>query len=261
MKDKKALYKKWWLYLLGVVMIAIMIAIPFIINMSYKYGLTIENPIITMWGAEDVLNFYGTLLGAISTIIAVVATILYTTKSEINRRNYDLTKQEQEKKIKKFEEKILSLVEHINPRLFMGFNSYSKYDAPISFKDSISHFNIFRYHLSTVKLYLEITEVDKIITDYLQDLINEDTKILKALEDRECVVKKLNYLYITDKPNKKKINALVKELKAYDIFFNGLYETDYNIIINNTRDLIAHYKKKNYGGKLNGLLKSTPKHK
>ncbi|MEG3007338.1 MAG: hypothetical protein RR806_07705 [Oscillospiraceae bacterium] len=175
MKDKKALYKKWWLYLLGVVMIAIMIAIPFIINMSYKYGLTIENPIITMWGAEDVLNFYGTLLGAISTIIAVVATILYTTKSEINRR--------------------LSLVEHINPRLFMGFNSYSKYDAPISFKDSISHFNIFRYHLSTVKLYLEITEVDKIITDYLQDLINEDTKILKALEDRECVVKKLNYLY------------------------------------------------------------------
>lgn len=38
------------------------------INETYKDGLTSENPYITMWGAEDVLNFYGTFLAFIGTV-------------------------------------------------------------------------------------------------------------------------------------------------------------------------------------------------
>lgn len=54
--------------MLGVVILAIIIAIPFIINETYKYGLKSENPYITMWGAEDVLSFYGSVLAFLGTV-------------------------------------------------------------------------------------------------------------------------------------------------------------------------------------------------
>lgn len=232
------IYKKIKSYLIGLT------AVPIIIWLLYFIGDCGFVLIKTSFTVGDAIGAYVTLLGAIATIVAVVSTILYTTNSEIDRRNYDADNKEKEKKIKEFEEKIILLVEYINPRLFMGFSSYSEYDTPINFKESINHYNVFRYHLSTVKLYFEVNQVDAKITDYFQDIVSEDTKILKAFEDRECVVKELNYLYVNDKTNEQRITILVETLKKYDVFFNKLYETDYDVIINNTRDLIAHYKKK-----------------
>ncbi len=53
--------------------------IPIIINESYKYG-ALHGGYITMWDAADVLSYYGTLLGSISTIVALAITISFTRK-------------------------------------------------------------------------------------------------------------------------------------------------------------------------------------
>ncbi len=60
--------------------------IPIIINESYKYG-ALHGGYITMWDAADVLSYYGTLLGSISTIVALAITISFTRK-QIQRERF-----------------------------------------------------------------------------------------------------------------------------------------------------------------------------
>ena len=60
------------------------IGIPLIINASYQCDTTI---IITQWGAEDVLNYYGAVLGSFVTIAGLAITIWFT-KKQIHRENY-----------------------------------------------------------------------------------------------------------------------------------------------------------------------------
>lgn len=68
------------------------IAIPIAINESYKHGVVY----VTMWGAPEVLSYYGTLLGAGTTIAALVATIAFTKKQIEHDRflEYNYTKWE-----------------------------------------------------------------------------------------------------------------------------------------------------------------------
>lgn len=56
--------KKKWLWI-GAVIIIILVAIPFIINESYKA----EHGYITVWNGSDLLSFYGSVLGAAGTIV------------------------------------------------------------------------------------------------------------------------------------------------------------------------------------------------
>lgn len=72
-------------YLVGKVILVIIaflvftIGIPTIINEAYKYG-ALHGGYVTEWDAADVLSYYGTLLGAGTTIAALVATIAFTKK-------------------------------------------------------------------------------------------------------------------------------------------------------------------------------------
>lgn len=54
--------------------------VPLAINESYKSNCGYE----TMWGAEDMLQFYGAILGAISTVIGVYFTLDYTRYNKHN---------------------------------------------------------------------------------------------------------------------------------------------------------------------------------
>lgn len=54
----------------------IMIGIPVIINELYKNN----RGYLTLWGADDVLSFYGTILGAIGGIVGVFFTVRYSIK-------------------------------------------------------------------------------------------------------------------------------------------------------------------------------------
>ena len=51
------------------------VGIPIAINESYKIG-----GYVTLWNAEDVLSYYGTVLGAFVSVVVLAATILFTRK-------------------------------------------------------------------------------------------------------------------------------------------------------------------------------------
>lgn len=54
----------------------IMIGVPVIINELYKTNIGY----LTLWGADDILSFYGTILGAMGGILGVFLTVRYSIK-------------------------------------------------------------------------------------------------------------------------------------------------------------------------------------
>lgn len=73
-----------WFKVIGIILaIILVIGGPIVINELYKTG----KGYITLWGAEDMLSYYGTILGAVATVLAVIFTIRFT-KKQIQRENY-----------------------------------------------------------------------------------------------------------------------------------------------------------------------------
>jgi len=73
-KQAKSVWWKILLFILG--FLVLVVGVPLIINGCYK-----ATPVfITKWNAADVLSYYGTLLGAVSTVSALVCTISFTRK-------------------------------------------------------------------------------------------------------------------------------------------------------------------------------------
>lgn len=72
-------------YIVEAVMVVIFftVGVPIIINEAYKT----DSGYLTLWNAADVLSYYGTIIGAIATIIALVITISFTRK-QIHRDSY-----------------------------------------------------------------------------------------------------------------------------------------------------------------------------
>lgn len=67
-------------------LLVLTIGIPIIINEAYKYG-SLYGGYVTEWDAVDVLSYYGTLLGSVSTIMALAITIAFT-KKQIQRDRF-----------------------------------------------------------------------------------------------------------------------------------------------------------------------------
>ncbi|NEN84073.1 hypothetical protein [Paenibacillus elgii] len=59
--------------LFTVMFLLLVVVVPIIINQLYQAG----NGYKTLWEAKDVLSYFGTVLGAVATIAAVITTILY----------------------------------------------------------------------------------------------------------------------------------------------------------------------------------------
>lgn len=72
--SKKKTKKCWWQW--GLVALLV-IGIPLLINESYKSNIVLYT---TVWTGSEFLAYYGTLLGAVATIFAVVCTITFTKK-------------------------------------------------------------------------------------------------------------------------------------------------------------------------------------
>lgn len=81
MRNKVSRYiKKYWLLLLVVGLLTLLILIPFIINVLFKYDSGIWY-LQAEWRAEDALSFYGTLLAASIGIAGVFFSIQYAQKN------------------------------------------------------------------------------------------------------------------------------------------------------------------------------------
>ena len=88
MKKNSHLYKKWWVW---AICSAVIIYIPFLINELYKA----DTGYITMWGASDVLNFYGSLLSFAGTVVLGALALWQNNKA--NDMNERLMKIENER--------------------------------------------------------------------------------------------------------------------------------------------------------------------
>ena len=92
--------KKWFkshivLSVVSTALIAV-VGVPFAINELYK----LDKGYITVWTGPELLAYYGTIVGAAATIIALVGTILFTRR----QIQYEQFVQAQTTKWKKIEE-------------------------------------------------------------------------------------------------------------------------------------------------------------
>lgn len=83
-------FRKPWLYILIIILILTIVGVPIVINEMYKYGAMISKPYITMWGADEVLSYYGTVLSFLGTFILGV--VAYKQNERANRTNDELAK-------------------------------------------------------------------------------------------------------------------------------------------------------------------------
>jgi len=83
---KKNWYERWWIYV--IFFVTTVILIPLIINIFFK----IQSPCYLFsaeWSAGEFLGFYGTVLGAVVTIVAIITTIKITKKqNEIQHKHF-----------------------------------------------------------------------------------------------------------------------------------------------------------------------------
>lgn len=102
--------KKSWIkwFVIGLLaVIVFVVGIPIIINECYKTN----SGYMTMWGAADVLSYYGTILGVLVAAATIVVTISFTQK-QIQRESVLKTETE---KWAKIEEIFATALDTINP--------------------------------------------------------------------------------------------------------------------------------------------------
>lgn len=98
-------WQKWLLAIVGTILL--IVVIPIVINECYKA----DTVYLTMWDAADVLSYYGTVLGAVAAVTALVATIVYYRKQII----YDKTLQKEQDKWTKIEKMVDQALDDIHP--------------------------------------------------------------------------------------------------------------------------------------------------
>lgn len=89
-----------------VILLILVVGVPIIINECYKTG-----GYITLWQADDVLSYYGTMLGAGVSVIVLAATILFTRK----QIRHDQFINNQSEKWKNAETVIVKAIDAVHP--------------------------------------------------------------------------------------------------------------------------------------------------
>lgn len=118
MKKKKIL-KPVHLFVIALIFIVFAIGGPLIINELYKHG-----GYITSWDAKDVLAYFGSVLGAIATVVALILTIIYTSQQSKIEQQYQLKRAFADYKKAVIEEryrKILDNTEQIKSEILLEF--------------------------------------------------------------------------------------------------------------------------------------------
>ena len=187
--------KKTWMVILLIVVVAVLtIGVPFAINEAYK----VDNGYVTMWGAEDVLSYYGAILGATATIAALALTIWFT-KKQIQRDAY--LKNETDK-WRQVESTIGSILNEINPMIMLkrgmdtefidpgyAMNQFSKYsmDCRLTTDQLMTRVNTFDFKMIS-ELVKRIQEVADKLFQLSQKEIDQHNKRLQ-LQQRENALK------------------------------------------------------------------------
>ena len=101
-------FKRVLKIILGILVISVfLVGIPIAINECYKANCGYS----TAWDASAMLGYYGTILGAIITVVTLVATITFT-KKQIQRESFLKNESEKWSKLKSI---FLDILSNINP--------------------------------------------------------------------------------------------------------------------------------------------------
>ena len=101
-------FKRVLKIILGILVISVfLVGIPIVINECYKANCGYS----TAWDASAMLGYYGTILGAIITVVTLVATITFT-KKQIQRESFLKNESEKWSKLKSI---FLDILSNINP--------------------------------------------------------------------------------------------------------------------------------------------------
>lgn len=186
---------KWLLLVLGAAVI--LVGVPVLINECYKVG----DGYMTIWNAQDVLSYYGTVVGAGIAVATIAITISFNRK-QIQRDGY--LKSEYEK-WSKIELEIRGVVEKINPqRVFTvsmdcqsapndnyGFilSSIQKYqmDCQIA-SDKLIAVLSFEDYPRVEDIYVQIREIANILFK-VSDEVRKAYQKLRDLNERNSMFK------------------------------------------------------------------------
>lgn len=161
--------KKWWLW---VIIGTIVLSIPLIINYLYLKGANYETP-NTSYSSSDLLVFYGTVLGASATIIAVVLTIISTNRNSTSEQKL------QTKRI------LASIRENELRNQHSDFKAYCEKIKSVIMMEKLEKSNIFSFLTINNKICEYIEGLNE-VNAYFRNLNISDIK--EEIEFREKTV-------------------------------------------------------------------------
>ena len=171
------------------VFLASIFFIPIGINELYKAGAGY----VTVWGAADVLSYYGTILGAITTVGALIVTISFTRK-QIERENF--IKNESEK-WSKIEAIFIRALDDINPMRPLMTTMHNGLLNPSDATNELQRYQISsKVATDQLNAYLNIIDYPKVesLVNGINSAIEQFDKI--AQEQVEAYSKLSNLLSI-----------------------------------------------------------------
>lgn len=191
--------KKKMLYmgLILLFIIFLIVGIPLLINESYKLGCGY----ITVWSGEDVLGYYGSVLGSIIAVATLTITIIFTRK-QIQRESYLTNENNKWSKIESVFADILDGINPIRPlkeTMDNGFtdpakatNILQKYqmNCQMAVDQLNAHLNMVDYP-KVKKLIDEITKASDVFFKTTQAQIDNYIK-LRDLQHRSVAERMLN---------------------------------------------------------------------
>lgn len=151
-------HHKFWIV---VAAIFFTVAVPIIINESYKFGSQTGVFCLTEWKAADMLTYYGSVLGGGATVLALVYTIVFT-RMQLRRERFLESSYATWKKIDTIISQVLLDI------LPLKMRNTSKLDGSLNqnIHTIISHLQTYaltaKTSLDIVKCYVSPDEYDKI---------------------------------------------------------------------------------------------------
>ena len=260
--------KKKTLFAIAVLfgIILFVFGVPIVINECYKAG-----GYVTLWSAEDVLSYYGTILGATVSVVVLAATILFTRKQI--RHNQFVNSQSE--KWKSVDAIINQAIESVQP-LHVAQMVY----ADVGYEHAGETINKLQRHIMNMKKSLDMInchldsaerkrlsaliqqiltcmqEVESLASQMVQQLsciqknkLHENYKELLRLAlqspgtvDDETVQNYQNYLKANPYTSPDKIT---EEIGDIGLKLVGIYNTTYQSLLDKKREVFRDIEREN----------------
>lgn len=188
---EKKWYKSVWFWIIVLIILSIVIAVPFIINWSYLKG-TANGRINTAFSASDMLTFYGSILGGLITLFGITVTIIHFStqqKSEMEnietQRKIDIATMKAQRDIEKNRESFQNICANLNRSIYI-LDVIDLNHIYVDFKNLAPTVEKIQRHVSEIH---RIIAIDMIYKPEQREILSNATEQLKkyATEYSELV--------------------------------------------------------------------------